>query len=130
MRLLPGLVALLLFLTVGCAPYAPTSIPYEEIPAEGDINRGAELFNDPTNGTTACISCHIEGNTASPMLEGLHEVAADRVEEETAREYIFYSIAEPARYIPEGYGNAMPNDYDEKLTPQQIADLIAYVLSL
>ncbi|MCA9912791.1 MAG: cytochrome c [Anaerolineae bacterium] len=130
MRLFVGLVVLLVFVMVGCAPYAPTSIAYEEIPSEGDINRGAELFNAPTNGTTACISCHVESNAASPNLEGLADVAASRVEEETAREYVFYSITEPARHITEGFGNAMPNDYDEKLSPQQIADLIAYVLSL
>jgi mono/diheme cytochrome c family protein len=115
---------------IGCAPYAETTIAYEEIPAEGDANRGAELFNEPTNATTACISCHVEGNAASPDLTGLGEVAGSRVEEESAREYLFYSITEPARHIPEGYGNAMPNDYDEKLTPQQIADLIAYLMSL
>jgi hypothetical protein len=55
-------------------------------------------------------------------------VAGERVEGESAREYTFYAIAEPGRYIVEGYGNAMYNRYDENLSPQEIADLIAYLL--
>lgn len=129
MRLYAGCL-LVLLLIVGCVPNPETTVAYEEIPAEGDANRGADLFNEPTNGTTACIACHIETNTASPDLAGFGETAGSRVAEETAREYTFYSITEPARHITEGYGNAMPNTYDENLTPQQIADLIAYVLSL
>ncbi len=124
------LFGLLLLMLVGCAPYAETTIAYAEIPAEGDANRGAELFNEPINGTTACIACHVEGNNASPDLTGLGEVAGERVEGETAREFVFYSITEPARHLTEGFGNAMPNNYDENLTPQQIADLVAYLLSL
>jgi len=130
MRLTVGLLLVLLLAVVGCAPNPETTVAYEEIPAEGDANRGADLFNAPTNGTTACIACHVETNTASPDLTGFGEVAGSRVEEESAREFAFYSITEPARHITEGYGNAMPNDYDEKLTPQQIADLMAYILSL
>jgi cytochrome c553 len=118
-------------LIAGCAPNVETVIPYADIPAAGDAERGAQLFNQSINTAPACSSCHLEEpDGASPVLAGYSQIAGERVEGEDAREYTFYSIAEPARYVVEGFGNVMYDQYDEKLTPQQIADLMAYLLTL
>ena len=53
-------------------------------------------------------------STGTPNLDGLGERAGEIVEGESAEEYIFYSITEPGRHIAEGFGNAMPNTYDER----------------
>jgi mono/diheme cytochrome c family protein len=120
------MLVLLLFLA---ACTAPASLQYSDIPETGDAARGEELFNTSTNLAPACLGCHIAGNNASPPLDGFGEIAGIRVEGESAREYAFYSIVEPERHIVEGYGNAMYNQYGSKMSPQEIADVIEYLLS-
>ena len=127
MRIILVVAALVL---VGCSPNAASSITYEEIPSTGDVERGQQLFNESIDSAPACSACHMPGVAASPDLAGFGERAGERVSDESAAEYAFYSIAEPSRYLVEGFGNVMYDQYDEKLAPQQIADLIAYLLTL
>lgn len=129
MRIL-SLTLIFLVLVTACDANPPSVISYDQLPPAGDVERGAELFNQPINSAPPCSGCHLPNSPASPDLAGFAERAGNRVEGETAREYAFYSIVEPGRYIVEGFGNAMWNQYDESLSPQDIADLIAYLLSL
>jgi mono/diheme cytochrome c family protein len=121
---------LVLPILAACNPNPPSVIDYDDLPPEGDAARGEQIFNEQINAQPACSSCHADNNNASPDLTGFGERAEDRVAEQESREYAFYSIVEPGRYIVDDFGNAMPNQYDDKLTPQDIADLIAYLLSL
>ena len=121
------LLPLALLLT-GCRD-TRTVMPFSSVPETGDPVRGQELFNTSISLMPTCESCHNDSATASPTLNGYAEVAGSRVEGQNAREYTFYAIAEPAQFIVEGYGNAMYDQYDEKLTPQDMADLIAYLLT-
>lgn len=124
------IIAIVTMGVVGCGNNPPSVIPYEDIPAEGDPVRGEQLFHEQIGIAPTCESCHNENSNASPDLTGYSEVAGTRVEDESAHEYTFYAIAEPGRFIVEGYGNAMYNQYDDNYEPQDIADLIAYLLSL
>jgi len=123
-----GLLALSAVLLAACGGSPESAIAYGNVPPTGSVERGADLFDQPIRGMAACSSCHVEGATGAPSLEGYAEVAEERVEGQDAREYTFYAIAEPARHIVEGYGNAMPNQYDDRLAAQDMADLIAYLL--
>ena len=82
--------------------------------------------------TAACNSCHLIGQLggASPNLTGYGTLAGTRVAGQSAHEYTFYAITEPGQYLAENFGNVMPDKYDDKLKPQDIADLIAYLLTL
>ena len=122
-----GLLLLIMVIVAGCNTNAPSSIAFEDVPTEGDPVHGEQLFNTGTN--PPCLACHNDESTGTPNLDGLGERAGGIVEAESAEEYIFYAITEPARHIAEGFGNAMPNTYDEDLNAQDIADLIAYLLS-
>ena len=124
------LLLLFTILLVSCSTDAPGSLTYADLPDEGDPVRGEQIFHDDSRVVAICSACHTETAAASPVLAGFGEVAASRVEGQSAREYAFYSIVEPGRHIVEGYGNAMPNTYDEQLSAQDIADLIAYLLTL
>jgi len=115
---------------VACDNNPASVIDYEELPPSGDVARGEALYDQSVDLAPSCSGCHLEEDGASPSLNGYSAVAGERVEDQDAHEYTFYAIVEPGRHIVEGYGNAMYNQYDEKMTPQQIADLIAYLLSL
>ena len=118
-----------LALTAGCVGNAASTVAYENLPGEGDAANGEVLFNGANTNVTPCSGCHVKVAAAAPSLINYNDaVAASRVEGQTAREYTFYAIAEPAQHIVEGFGNAMPNNYDEHLSPQEIADLMAYLL--
>lgn len=124
------LVLTLLMFLAACTANPPTTIPYSALPETGDVVRGEELFNTQINLAPPCGACHIATNPASPLLDGFGAIAGTRVEGQSAREYAFYSIVEPDRYTVEGFGvGIMYNQYDENLSAQDIADLIAYLLT-
>jgi cytochrome c553 len=125
------LIVMLLFISA-CSPSSPeTTLTLADLPA-GDIARGAELYTQSINRAPTCISCHVlEGtNRATPPLIGYKDVAGERVEGMSAEEYSFWAIVDVGRHITPGYANVMYHTYVDKLSPQDIADLIAYILSL
>lgn len=107
------------------------TIQFEDLPV-GDRASGALLYQESINRAPTCISCHVlEGtNRATPSLIGYGAIAGERVEGLSAEEYSFWSIVDVGRHITPGYANVMYHTYADKLTAQQIADLIAYILSL
>jgi len=91
---------------------------------------------DPVRGeqhmtTYACAACHVAGaaNHVAPPFTGA-DVAATRRPPLTAEEYLYEAIVNPGAYIVEGYPNSMPQDYRTRISPQEIGDMIAYLLTL
>jgi mono/diheme cytochrome c family protein len=139
MKTLKYITILLLgvLLTVGLAACEDESKEAEygvdELPEEASIENGERLFKEGHDDAPRCTTCHNEDGTDSSQAPGLRnyaERAGNRVEGETAEEYTLNSIIAPGKYIIDGYRNTMPPDYDEKLSKQQIADLVAYLLTL
>jgi cytochrome c553 len=129
MRKLIGVMALLVAL-VACKKAEP-QLKLEDLPA-GEATRGAALFEQGVRGATACSKCHRTDSVdqAGPGLQGIGGRAGQRVDGQNATEYLFESILRPARYLVTGFSNLMPSDYATKLSAQQVADLIAYLLTL
>ncbi|MEZ4668985.1 MAG: cytochrome c [Anaerolineae bacterium] len=119
---------LILLLTAACSTSNANS---GELPS-GDAARGQVLFNESVNGAPACTTCHTtDGSTlVGPSLQGFGQRAGNRVEGQSAEVYAHNSIQQPPAYIVSGFGNLMYNQYAQRLTPQQIADLVAYILTL
>ena len=95
---------------------------------------GSQIFNAGENGAPACVSCHSldpNNQTVAPSLVGLASRAASRVSGLNAEDYVRQSIMTPNAFIVPGYSSGLmyPN-YAQKLTPDQIDGLIAYVLGL
>jgi mono/diheme cytochrome c family protein len=108
----------------------------EDLP-EGDRERGHEIYGVKQ----ACASCHgmvgVPGSaTVGPPLEGLGDAAAQRIEGQSAEQYLYDSIRDPNLFvvencngIPCGKPSAMP-PFAAKLNPQDMSDLIAYLHTL
>lgn len=120
-----------LLLLAACSSEAP-KIAFGDVPQTGDAGNGEKIFMQGINGAPPCSSCHstTSTNQTGPGLEGLSERAGNRVDGETAREYVYWSIVRPTRYVVTGFSNVMYKKYDEALEPGDIADLTAFLLSL
>lgn len=126
----PGLILMVLVLVLSaCAGEEAAS--FENLP-QGDAARGETLFAERIGGAPACTGCHIitEDQPVGPAMAGIGSIAADRVEGQSGAEYLYHSIVNPGEYVVDGYSNEMYANYGRRLDDQQIADLIAYLLTL
>ncbi|MGJ3238669.1 MAG: c-type cytochrome [Anaerolineae bacterium] len=103
----------------------------ESLP-QGNAQRGEALFVESINTTPSCSSCHAltEQSILGPGLAGYQHVAGERVEGLSADAYTYQAIVRPASHLVEGYGNLMYTEYGSRLSDQELADLIAYLLTL
>ena len=78
-----------------------------------------------------CIACHALGNGAlAPLFAGIADRAAERRRPLSAEQYLYEAIMYPGAHVLEAYANSMPNDYDDRLSQQEIGHIIAYLLTL
>jgi mono/diheme cytochrome c family protein len=108
----------------------------KQLPA-GDAGSGEQVAT-----AQGCVACHVTTTTgpawmASAGQPGIGERAQTRFTQPdysgkatTAEQYLFEAIVDPHVYLVEGYTALMPDTYDQSLTDQDLADLIAYLLSL
>jgi nitric oxide reductase subunit C len=110
--------------------------------AQDPVTRGKAIFN----GIGACASCHSVAPGAvlvGPSLAGVAERAGARIHAsgyggsaKTAPEYLRESILAPnayvvdPRYATPGGLSLMPETYAQSLRPQQVSDLVAYLMTL
>ena len=120
---------IILLLTAACSGAGASS--GDSLPA-GDATRGAALFTQSIKGAPSCSTCHtVDGSTlVGPSLKGFSAVAGTRVEGMSAADYARNSIMQPASYVVSGFANLMYGQYAQQLSPQETADLIAYILTL
>ncbi|MCY4020734.1 MAG: cytochrome c [Chloroflexi bacterium] len=109
-------------------------IAFDELDfALSDAGSGEKLFNQSNNEAPACSACHSvagEQRSVGNSLAGLAEAAGSRVHGQSAEEYLYWSVLRPGRYLVAGYSNIMFADYEDRLEAADLADLIAYLLTL
>lgn len=107
-------------------------------PVVGNPENGKKLYNSATlgkNSAEGCISCHNYDESKgladkAPYTAGTGTRAESRVAGMTAEEYIHESILTPNAYVVENYKEGdMYQKWQEDLSEQQIADLVAYLLT-
>lgn len=93
---------------------------------DADADNGARLVEQ-----YGCVACHRLGvaTHVAPAFEGIAERAATRRPPLTAAAYIYESITNPTAYVVEGYQPAMPQNYPDRLSDQELGDLLAYLLT-
>ena len=139
---------------VSATPATPTQIPAVgtditiELP-EGDPQRGQGLAEDEIKGldgySLSCSFCHVGARPPGPIfaatgeLPAIGERAAIRIASAdyagaatTPEQYLIESTVLPQADLVEGRFSAeeMPEDYGERLSRQDVADLLAWMLSL
>ncbi|MBE2221337.1 MAG: c-type cytochrome, partial [Anaerolineae bacterium] len=86
---------------------------------------------------SGCFACHRlehigRGGKIGPPWSELPEVASTRQDGLSAADYVRMSIIDPAGFIVPGYeeASAMPPDFAEKLSEEEIDLLVEYLLNL
>ncbi len=106
---------------------AETYMPeVEALLATADPEKGDHLIDQ-----YECGACHRQAaDRIAPSYVGLAERAASRRPPLTAAAYIYESIMFPDRYVVEGYKDAMVKNYPDRLSDEELGDIIAYLLTV
>lgn len=119
------------------APPPPTlsSLTLATLPTTGDAAHGQAIFESGVLGSdaAACSACHslTEVKLSGPSLKGIATIAGNRVAGQDAETYLFNAIVNPDSYLIPGYTKGiMPATYAQKYTPQQLRDVLTYLLTL
>ena len=117
----------------------PTPTPSEATPTPtpdgcpiGDPVAGELVFQ--TASPITCSTCHsLDGSVGlGPSLQGIGDRAGTEVNvpELSAECYIQESIVKPGVFVVPGFPDGlMPTIFENTLTPEQIADLVAFLLT-
>lgn len=93
---------------------------------------------DPANGetlslTNGCVGCHAldpEAVMTGPTWHNMGDTAVGRVDGQSPALYLYNSIVEPNSYVNDGYpAGVMPQTYADTLSTEDLADVVAYLLS-
>ncbi|MFO7680693.1 MAG: c-type cytochrome [Chloroflexota bacterium] len=103
----------------------------------GNPTRGEKLYAQTTIGKASapgCVTCHSltpDVVLVGPSHAGVGVRAATYVEGMTAEEYLYESLTHPDTHIVDGFTpGVMYQNYAAELNAQEIADLVAYLLTL
>lgn len=125
------------------APAAPAA--QQPAPATGsNADNGKALFSQSIlAGNAGCITCHsLEAGKVlvGPTMAGIGARAATTVPGQTAEQYLRTSIVDTNAFLAKGCNASnpeaqcaagiMPQDWPQKLSAQEIDDLVAYLLTL
>ena len=128
-----ALISLCLALMTACSA-DPPRIAFAELDfALADAGSGEKLFNQSNDEAPACAACHSitgESSGIGNSLAGIASVAGQRVGGQSAEEYLYWSILRPGRHLVAGYSNIMYARYEDGLEAADVADLIAYLMTL
>lgn len=94
----------------------------------GDAGNGEAIFT----GSSGCSGCHSTGSNTlvGPGLSGIGTIAESRVPGQSASEYLTAAIVAPNDFIVENFSPIMPGSFGDSLSEQEIADVVAYLISL
>ncbi|MCL4246691.1 MAG: hypothetical protein KJ065_00925 [Anaerolineae bacterium] len=123
--------------TAGAMP-----VGFEDKVASANPEAGMTLFNTPQNLPSGqvwmCSQCHSvtpdEARLIGPGLWNIGMRAETQVAGQDAITYIYTSITHPGDFIVQGDPpypeNLMPNDFSQVFSEDNLANLIAYLLTL
>jgi cytochrome c2 len=93
----------------------------------GNAANGQELFEAPY-GCSACHSLEADKVIVGPSLAGIANLATTRKSGYDAAKYIHESIVQPKSFMVQGFADVMPVNFGERMSAQDLADIIAFLL--
>ena len=107
----------------------------EAPPPGGDADAGKALFSQVLIGAQpGCATCHSlipDEVLIGPSMAGIASRAGTRVSGMSAEDYMRESILHPDNFVVEGFQpGIMVQVWEETLTPEQVDNLVAYLLAL
>jgi cytochrome c553 len=140
-----ALLLLCLFVVSACASQTARAVPARPLPVShthttmirGDAEVGKAIFEGRKQiyAFVPCSTCHYverhQGVLLGPNMAGLGKRAAERVPGMSAEEYLIESIKFPDAYVVDGFpASTMNQAYDDRLTDEEIAHVVAYLMTL
>src|SRR5688572_23527852 len=115
--------ALGMLLITGCSS--------EEAKLQAKIDAGRDIYETGGAAELPCATCHsLDGSDlVGPSFEGVSERAATRIEGVSAEDYIHQSIITPSQYVVPEYTDAMPKTYSQKLSEEDIDNVVAFLMT-
>ncbi|MEX1019789.1 MAG: c-type cytochrome, partial [Litorilinea sp.] len=121
------------------APLTFDQLTEEEVYA-GVADDGLALLNNanPDNGqnialANGCVGCHALDpavQMSGPTWHNVADAASSRVPGQGPANYLWESILQPNAYVVSGYpADVMPQNYGELLSEDDLADMVAYLLT-
>lgn len=112
-------------------------LPRYEIPTASEavditstVERGRALFFDSTVGCYLCHSIGGSGGTRGPDLSQIGGIDPSKMSGLSLDEFLRESIVDPSATITIDYPPIMPTNFEDRLTENEIADLIDFMKSL
>lgn len=102
----------------------------------GDPARGESIYANQSRSQLgarlACASCHLNGAAAPAHNQKWDHFLTTLVNEPqfagySVEKYMVESIVNPGAYLVTGYGGNMPADFSERMSIQDMADILAYL---
>jgi cytochrome c2 len=100
----------------------------EDLP-DDPVARGKIWFSQPPAICSTCHSLEPDVIVVGPALAGVATRAETRVEGMSAEQYLRNSIINPGDFVVPGFPDAMQRNLGDKLSGDQINDIIAFLLT-
>ena len=86
------------------------------------------VIGEKLSAQNDCNACHLVGDgSVAPLFDGLADAAGQRKDDLSPQQYLYESIVYPSAHLVDGYTDAMPLDYGERLHIEDIGHIIAYL---
>jgi cytochrome c553 len=130
------IIVLSLWMLVACGNGDGSGASSPEADVAGDATRGEALYKQTSIGAGSapgCVTCHsLEAGVVlvGPSHAGVGTRAESTVAGQSAAEFLEESILDPNAEVMEGFAAVMYQNYKNDLSDQEVADLVAFLLSL
>ena len=109
----------------------PGEEPCKNVPDVATVPEGNAANGQALYDSKGCKSCHsLDGSPlVGPTFRGFSQRAAGRTLGESAQQYVAHSILRPCDFLAPGFPNCvMPQTFGSTLLPQELSDLIAFLM--